>query len=56
MPCCLDHNGDVPLGNLLQDDLESILSGPRARAIAEGFSQRRAVEPLCRTCGFARKF
>ena len=56
VPCCLDHNGDVPLGNLLQDDLESILSGPRARAIAEGFSHRRAVEPLCRSCGFARKF
>ena len=56
VPCCLDHEGDIPLGNLFDQSLEEILSGPRARAIYEGFSRRRAVEPLCRRCGYASRF
>ena len=56
VPCCLDHEGDIPLGNLLTQELEEILESPRACAIWEGFSRRQATEPLCRTCGFARKF
>lgn len=56
IPCCLDHEGDLALGNLFQDDLEDILSAPRAKAIAEGFALGAAVEPLCRRCGYARRF
>ena len=56
VPCCLDHEGDIPLGNLFEKSLEEILSGPRARAIYDGFSRREAVEPLCRRCGYARRF
>lgn len=56
VPCCLDHDGDVPLGNLFETSLDEILSSPRARAIFEGFSRRRAVEELCRRCGYARRF
>ncbi len=56
VPCCLDHEGDVPLGNLFGQTLEEILNGPRARDIYEGFSRRTAREELCRRCGFARRF
>ena len=56
VPCCLDHEGDIPLGNLYKQSLEKILDGPRARAIYDGFSQGRAQEELCRRCGFARRF
>lgn len=56
VPCCLDHEGDVPLGNLYQKPLEDILDSPRARAIYDGFSQGKANEELCRRCGFARRF
>ncbi len=56
VPCCLDHEGDIPLGNLFAQSLQEILDSPRARAIYEGFSQRRAVEPLCRRCGYASRF
>ncbi len=56
VPCCLDHEGDVPLGNLFTQSLDEILAGPRARAIRDGFSQRRATEALCRRCGYARRF
>ncbi len=54
VPCCLDHDGDIPLGNLLTQDMEEILNSDRAQAIYNGFSGRKAVEPLCRRCGYAR--
>ena len=56
VPCCLDHEGDIPLGNLYEGSLEDILSSPRARAIYDGFSQGRAAEALCRRCGYAARF
>ena len=56
VPCCLDHEGDIALGNLFTWELDEILDSPRARAIQEGFSNRRAIEPLCRSCGYARRF
>ena len=56
VPCCLDHDGDIPLGNLFEQSLEEILNSPRAREIYAGFSQGRAVEELCRKCGYARRF
>ena len=56
VPCCLDHEGDLALGNLLTQDMEEILDSPRAKAIYEGFSHREASEELCRKCGYARRF
>ena len=56
VPCCLDHEGDLRLGNLFHQDMEEILASSRAKAIYEGFSNRRAVESLCRRCGYARRF
>lgn len=56
VPCCLDHEGDVPLGNLYRKTLEEILTSPRAQAIYDSFSQGRATEELCRRCGFAKRF
>ena len=56
VPCCLDHEGDLALGNLFMQPLEEILSSPRARAIYEGFGTRHAAEELCRKCGYARRF
>lgn len=56
VPCCLDHDGDLALGNLLQKDMESILASPRAQKLYNGFSQRTATEELCRKCGYARRF
>ena len=56
VPCCLDHQGDIPLGDLFRQELYEIMSTERARDIYEGFSRRRATEPLCRRCGYARRF
>lgn len=56
VPCCLDHDGDLALGNLFAQSVEEILQTPRAKTIYEGFSRRIAVEELCRKCGYARRF
>jgi len=56
VPCCLDHDGDIALGNLLKENMETILESPRAKAIYHGFQQRQATEELCRKCGYARRF
>ena len=53
VPCCLDHNGDMPLGNLYEQTLDDILSSPRAIALYQGFTGHTAVEPLCQRCGYA---
>lgn len=56
VPCCLDSDGNIPLGNLFESSLDEILNSLRARAIYDGFSRRRAIEPLCRKCGYAKRF
>ena len=56
VPCCLDSDGIINLGNVFEEELADILASPRARAIPEGFRRRKAVEDLCRRCGFAQKF
>lgn len=56
VPCCLDHDGDLTLGNLLEENMEDILESPRALAIIQGFQRRTAAEELCRKCGYARRF
>lgn len=55
VPCCLDSDGSIDLGNVFQEDLSDILSSPRAKAIAEGFRCRKATEEFCRHCGYAQR-
>lgn len=56
VPCCLDADGNLPLGNLFNTPLQEILHSPRATAIYDGFTVHQATESLCRRCGYARKF
>ena len=56
VPCCLDAEGTLALGNLLESPLDEILQSPRARAIYDNFTNRRAAEPHCRRCDYAKKF
>lgn len=50
VPCCMDHDGDITLGNLFTQSLDEILESPRAKAMTEGFRHHMATEPLCRNC------
>ena len=56
VPCCLDREGAISLGNIFEQPIEKILNSPRARAMVDGFSCRKATEELCRKCGYARRF
>ncbi len=50
VPCCMDYNGDIILGNLFTQSLDEILDSPRAKAMVEGFRHHKATELLCRNC------
>ena len=56
VPCCLDGQGRIPLGNLFEQELEEILASPRAEAMRRGFAARQPTEELCRRCGYAVRF
>lgn len=56
VPCCLDHDGEIPLGNLLTQEFDDIMSSERAVNIREGFFNRKLIEPLCKKCGYSRRF
>ena len=50
VPCCLDSDGVINLGNILEQDIESILNSSRATNMVEGFKQGKASEDLCKRC------
>lgn len=56
VPCCLDREGAVTLGNIFEASPEEILSSKRAVCMKQGFQNRQATEELCRKCGYARRF
>ena len=56
VPCCLDAEGRICLGNIYEASLDDILGSPRAKAVYDGFSSHTAVEKLCMSCGYAKRF
>ena len=56
VPCCLDGEGQMSLGNIFEMSIEEILQSERAKKIYDGFSRRCAVEDLCKRCGYAERF
>lgn len=56
VPCCLDGEGIIRLGNIHETDFSVIVEGVRAKNILEGFSSNRVVEELCRKCGYMKRF
>ena len=56
IPCCLDGEGIIDLGNIKISNFSNIIKGERAKKIFEGFSNRIAVEELCRKCGYRKRF
>lgn len=56
VPCCLDGEGVIKLGNIFSDTLSSVLNSERTLSIIEGFRSKNAVEELCKKCQFKLKF
>ncbi len=56
VPCCLDGEGVINLGNINSTSFSDIVEGERANNLFDGFSRREAVEEMCRKCGYRKKF
>ena len=52
VPCCLDNDGDINLGNIFNEDLEDILKKERTIKIINGFKEEKCIEELCKKCTF----
>ncbi len=56
VPCCLDCDGVIELGNITQQSLQDILNSSKASKIIEGFKNNKAVEELCQKCSYKERF
>ena len=56
VPCCLDGEGVISLGNIYQVELETILKSDRVIQMTNGFKNRIVTEELCRHCNFKEQF
>jgi len=56
VPCCLDGEGIINLGNIHEYEFAEIISGKRAEEIRLGFCNKNILEELCRKCGYRKRF
>ncbi len=56
VPCCLDGEGVITLGNIFKQPLKDILESVRYRQIKKGFENRQAIESLCQHCSYKKRF
>ena len=56
VPCCLDSEGAIALGNVFEQTLDDILSSKLATEMREGFLRGKMVHPVCKKCSYARRF
>ncbi|MGZ3725109.1 MAG: radical SAM/SPASM domain-containing protein [Pseudobdellovibrio sp.] len=56
VPCCLDKESVLKLGNMHTEGLGEILKSDRAKKIKKGFENNQLVEDLCRKCQYADRF
>ncbi len=55
VPCCMDTNGVMGLGNLFTQELSEILANKRAVTMKKGFERGEFTEKLCQQCEFGRQ-
>jgi len=56
VPCCLDKEGSISLGNVKDAPISTILNGARAKAMIAGFQRKKLVEDLCQRCQYIERF
>ena len=56
VPCCLDQNACINLGNTNTSQLADILTSPRVKKIKDGFRKGIVVEELCQKCEYRTRF
>jgi len=56
VPCCLDKNAAINLGNAKTENLSDILAGDRFTKMRNGFLNGVLVEKFCQHCSFINRF
>ncbi|WP_366517901.1 SPASM domain-containing protein [uncultured Arcobacter sp.] len=56
VPCCLDKDACINLGNVFEDGLENILKSKRVIDIKDGFKNGEVIEELCQKCSYRTRF
>ena len=55
VPCCLDTEGVINLGNIYKDDIEVVINSNRCIKMMNGFKNNQKIEELCKHCNFLNK-
>lgn len=56
VPCCLDQDANILLGNIFESDLESIINSEKSIKIIKGFEENKLICKLCQKCDYIKKF
>ena len=56
IPCCLDAQGDVNLGNIFTSSFKSIIESTRVKNILDGWNKNKCIEELCQKCSYRNRF
>jgi MoaA/NifB/PqqE/SkfB family radical SAM enzyme len=56
VPCCLDKEGIITLGNCRSQNINDILQSPRVKSIQDGFQNGILFEDLCQKCTYISRF
>lgn len=52
VPCCLDSNGIITLGNIYKDNISDVINSKRYTDMLSNFKNNKKCEELCKHCNF----
>ena len=55
VPCCLDTKANIKLGNIYEEEIETILNKEKTKNIIKGFKNNKKCEELCKHCNFIKQ-
>ncbi len=55
-PCCLDCNGEINFGNILDTPLNELLHSSKFNSFITELKNNKLIEPLCQKCTYRNRF
>ena len=55
VPCCLDSEGIIKLGNIYTDEIETVMESDLYQSLKQGFKDNKRIHKLCQKCAFRLK-
>ena len=52
VPCCLDSEGIIKLGNIYKNDINDIINNDLFKEMKKGFQNSKKIHNLCKKCNF----